>query len=252
MRGLAKLTGVELKLFLREPMAVIFAFAFPIFVLFILAGVFGNDPDPDDPEDIEIWRGVGPTDYYIPAYVGLVMASVGLITLPLRLTTYRELGVLRRFRAAGVPLAAVVGSQVVVFFAMSLAGGAVIAILGRFVYGAPWPELPLSTVGAFLLSGCAFAAIGVFLGAVLRTARAAQAAGLALFFVMMFVSGAGPPRGILSDEMRLVGEFLPLTHVILVLQDAWLGYGWDALAAGLVAAFTAGSAVLGFGFFRWE
>jgi ABC-2 type transport system permease protein len=39
-----------------------------------------------------------------------------------------------------------------------------------------------------------FASIGVFLGAVLPTARAVQGAGLALFFVMMMISGSGPPR----------------------------------------------------------
>jgi hypothetical protein len=69
---------------------------------------------------------------------------------------------------------------------------------------------------------------------------------------MMFISGAGPPRGILSDEMWLAGEFLPLTHVILVIQGPWLGIGWDTTASLLVAAFTVGATVLGLRFFRWE
>lgn len=80
MRGVRKLAWVEVKLFIREPLALIFAFAFPFFMLFILVGVFGNDIDTADPEGLRVWRGVGPSDYYVSTYVGLVMASAGLIT----------------------------------------------------------------------------------------------------------------------------------------------------------------------------
>jgi ABC-2 type transport system permease protein len=252
VRGLAKLAAVELKLFLRDPLAVIFAFAFPFFVLFILAGVFGNDPEPPDSEDAEVWRGVGPTDYYVPAYVGLVMASVSVITLPLRLATYRERGVLKRFRAAGVPLAAVVGSQVAVALAMSVFGGIAITVAGMAVYGTPFPEFPLRTLAAFALSAAAFAAFGVFLGSVLPTARAAQGAGLVLFFMMMFISGAGPPREVLTDPMRMLSNVLPLTHVVLVLQEPWLGFGWETTASLVLAGVFVVSSILAWRFFRWE
>jgi len=61
MRLLARLSWVEAKLFLREPLALIFTFAFPFFMLIVLAGVFGNDIDPTDAENLRVWRGVGPT-----------------------------------------------------------------------------------------------------------------------------------------------------------------------------------------------
>lgn len=252
MKPLRKLTLIELKLFVREPLAVIFAFAFPFFVLFVLAGVFGNEVDPADSEGMEVWRGVGPTDYYVPAYVGLVMASVGLISLPLRIAGYRERGVLKRFRAAGTPLLVLLGAHVAVFFVTSAIGGLAIALTGRVVYGSPLPTAVLQVAAAFVVSGCAFAAIGVLLGAVLPTARAAQGAGLALFFVMMFISGAGPPRGVLTGPMYAAGTALPLTHVVLLLQGPWLDLGWDWPAFLAVMAFFGGAAALGLRFFRWE
>jgi ABC-2 type transport system permease protein len=180
------------------------------------------------------------------------MASVGLISLPLRLAGYRERGVLKRFRAAGLPLLAIFGSQVIVFFGSSIAGGLAIALAGKLVYGTPFPELPARSVAAYVLSGMSFAAVGVFLGAILRTARAAQGAGLLLFFVMMFISGAGPPRGVLSDAMVTASNLLPLTHVILLLQDAWLGFGWDMSAAIVLTGFMLTCAALAERFFRWE
>src|SRR5690606_15361107 len=58
MSGLWRLTLIEFKLFLREPLSLIFAFGFPFFMLFVLAGVFGNDVDPTDEENMRVWRGV--------------------------------------------------------------------------------------------------------------------------------------------------------------------------------------------------
>ena len=52
MRLAAKMTWLELKLFLREPLTVLFALALPLTVLFVMGGVFGNEAnDPD------IYRG---------------------------------------------------------------------------------------------------------------------------------------------------------------------------------------------------
>ena len=252
MRLLAKLSWVEAKLFLREPLALIFTFAFPFFMLIVLAGVFGNDIELDDPESLRVWRGVGPTDYYAPAYVALVMASVGLIALPLRMASYRERGVLRRFRAAGFSLPAVIGSQVIVAAGLVLVGSVGIALTAWSLYGAMLPEEWPYTLAAYALGLACFCAIGVALGAVLPTARAAQGAGLILFFVMMTVGGAMPPRGVLTDPMRWLSDPLPFTHVVLTLQGPWLGQAWDWSSCLIVIAFTAMAGVVSLRYFRWD
>ncbi len=246
-----KLAWIETKLFLREPLAIVFAFAFPFFVLLVLGGVFGSDL-PDNEEDLRVWRGVAPTQYYLPAYIGLVMASIGLISLPLRLAAYREQGVLRRFRAAGMPLRAILASQALVAIAVAIVGAVGITIASAMIYStslpSDWPGLLFS----FATSALAFAAIGLLLGGILPTARAAQGAGLTLFFVMMFISGAGPPREVLTPEMRAVSEILPLTHVIIALQDPWLGYGWPWTELGIVAAILVACLAVTLWRFRWE
>jgi ABC-2 type transport system permease protein len=252
VRGVQKLAWVEVKLFVREPLALIFAFAFPFFMLFILVGVFGNDIDRSDPEEVRVWRGVGPSDYYVSTYVGLVMASAGVVTLPLRLAGYREAGVLRRYRAAGVSVAVVLGAQVLVCIGMAVTGAAGIALVSTLLYGTVLPENWALTLAAAGIGLVTFASIGVFLGAVLPTARAVQGAGLALFFVMMMISGSGPPRGVLTDSMRVVSDVMPLTHLNVLLQDAWLGFGWSEAQAIGTLAYGVGSALLALRFFRWE
>lgn len=246
-----KLAWIEAKLFLREPLAVIFAFAFPFFVLFVLGGVFGSDV-PDNEEDLRVWRGVAPTQYYLPAYVGLVMASIGLISLPLRLAAYREQGVLRRFRAAGMPLSAILASQALVAIGIATIGATGITVASIIAYGTNLPSDWPGVIFAFAICALSFASIGLLLGGILPTARAAQGAGLTLFFVMMFISGAGPPREVLSEGMRSFSNVLPLTHVIIALQDPWLGYGWPWAALGIVSAILVACLAVTLSRFRWE
>lgn len=255
MRLLVKLSWVEAKLFLREPLALIFTFAFPFLMLIVLAGVFGNDLDPGDPdyaEQIRVWRGVGPTDYYAPAYVVLVISSVGLIALPLRMASYRERGVLRRFHAAGLSLPALIGSQVAVASALVLIGSAGIALAANLLYGAMLPESWTQSLAAYAAGLACFCAIGVALGAILPTARTAQGAGLILFFVMMMIGGAGPPRAVLSLPMRWLSNPLPFTHAVLALQDPWIGRGWDWTAFAIVLAFAAAASAVAVRWFRWD
>ena len=252
MSAIARLTLVEAKLFVREPLALIFVFAFPLFVLFVLGGVFGNDVDLEDEENLRVWRGVGPADYYQPAYIGLVMASVGLITMPLRLTTYRERGVLRRFQAAGVAKLPILGSQLVVGLAMMTVGAVAIVIASNLTQGTELSGDWALTVAAYVLGATTFAVLGLMLGSVLPGSRAAQGAGLILFFVMMFIAGAGPPREVLAGGMKELSEVLPLTHVILLLQDAWLAAKWHTSASMVVAAFLVAAMGLTWRYFRWE
>ena len=97
MSMLGKMTWLELKLFLREPLTVLFAFVLPLVVLFVMGGVFGNAADPG------LYRGVGAMNYYVPAYLALVASAVALISLPTHIAGNRELGVLKRYRASSMP-----------------------------------------------------------------------------------------------------------------------------------------------------
>jgi ABC-2 type transport system permease protein len=256
MRSTLKFTWVEAKLFLREPLTVTFAFAFPLFVLFILANVFGNEPEiPGETmpaDEADPWRGVGPTDFYVPAYVALVVASIGVVSIPVQFATYRERGIFRRYRASSISPWTLFGAHLVVMLAMASIGAVTIGIAASIVYGTGPPDAPMLTLAAFMLTVLAFAGLGLLLGALLPTARAAQAAGIIIFFVMMFISGAGPPRDVIGEPVRSLGETVPLTHAVLLLQDAWLGYGWNPAASLIVGAIAVVSTVLGIRFFRWS
>jgi ABC-2 type transport system permease protein len=240
MRFLAKSTLLELKLLARDPVTVVFTLALPVIVLYVLGQVFGNNARPN------FYRGVGPMNYYVPAYIGLAVASMGLIGLPVHLAGYRERGILKRFRASDIPVWSVVGGQVVVTVVAGAVGSLILWAAAIFSYHVAAPKDPVLVLIAFLLAALCFGAIGVLLGTVLPGARAAQGAGIILWFVMEMVGGAGPPPEVLGQTLRTIGDLTPLSHVIVLLQDPWLGFGWNTTETLIVLAFMAGSAGLTF------
>ncbi len=251
MRTFLKLSWVEIKLFIREPITMVFTLALPVIFLFVMGGVFGNTPDTDDSGMI-VFRGVGALDYYIPAYFGLVMMAIGTVALPVHLTGYRERGVLRRLRASSISIWSLLGAQLVVSFIIAVVGSLLVLVLGLLVYSPHLPQSPGLLIPAFLLGLLCFNAIGFFLGAVLPSTRAAQGLGLILFFVMMILGGAGPPPEVLTGAMDIVGKITPLRHVIIMLQDPALGFGWNINASLITAGFMVVATALAARFFRWE
>jgi ABC-2 type transport system permease protein len=245
MRPLARSTWIEVKLFLREPLTVIFTLALPLLFLFVLGGVFGNTPDP------EYYRGVGPLDFYVPGYLALVWAAVGLLAIPVHLARYREDGVLRRLRASSAPPWTVLGSQIAVAFLISLVGGLLVVASAAAVYHIHVPSAVGGVLGAWLLCGVLFSSLGLLLSSV-PSSRGAMGAGLGLFFVMMMLSGTGPPPEVLTSVMRWVSDALPLTYVVRVVQDPWLGDGWSVSDVLVVLAFSAGALLAARALFRWE
>ncbi|MDM8001115.1 MAG: ABC transporter permease [Dehalococcoidia bacterium] len=245
MRTLLKMTWIELKLFVREPVTMVFTFALPLIFLFVLGGVFQNIPS-------EEFRDAKPMDYYTPAYIGLVIASIGVVGLPVHFAKYRERGVLRRFRASPMHLWSIFGAQVLVSLIIATLGGLLLVAVSMVAFDVKSPVSPGLVTAAFLPSVVAFAAIGILLGALLPTTRAAQGLGLILFIVMLMLSGAGPPPELMSEAMEKTGQAMPLFYVIRLIQDPWLGYGWDWDAFLILIGVTVVAALASLWLFRWE
>lgn len=248
VRALAKLTWIELKLFLREPTTLVFTFAFPVVLLFILGEIFGGESGAMRRHVIE---GETAMDYYVPAFMAVVALSVGVIMLPARLTAYRAGGVLRRFRASLVPVWAVLGSQVLAALALGAVGALLVWLFGLAFYPIQRPDAPGVVAGGFVLTALAFAFIGTLLGGLLPSARAAQGAGLMLFFVMLFLSGASVPSEVMSDTMARLGDLLPLTYAVELLQKGWNGGTFDGAAALVLACVLVAAAWVSLRAYRW-
>lgn len=219
MTTFRKLTWVELKLFSREPVSILFTLAFPLVMLVVLAGVFGSEAEA------ESFFGLPPTDYYGAAYPAVVIAAIGLVAVPVHLAGYRERGVLRRFQTSSVPMAAVIGSQLAVGLVAAVAGSIVLVAAAVVFYGSALPESVAGAVGSMLVATAAFLGLGLLLGSLARNARSAQALGMLLFFPLVMLSGAGPPHDVMGNAMATVAGVSPLTWVVDASLEPWLFSG---------------------------
>lgn len=245
MRALRKMTWVEVKLFLREPTALFFTLAFPIMILLLFASIFGNQPVPGMP-------GVRSVDLQAPGYTTLIIGTVALIGIPTTLAEYRKRGILRRLRATPLHPSSILLSQVVTNLLVTMLGILLLLATARLVYGMSLPEAPLAVVLAFIISSFCFFAVGFVLAGLLPSVRVASAVGQAIYFPMLFLSGAILPREMFPDTLRRVSDFLPLTYVVELIQDLWLEGSWNLTALAVLAGLFAVSVVVSARTFRWE
>lgn len=234
----ARLVATELRVLRREPAVLAGLIGFPAATVLVIAGVFGSVPDPD-------FGGVIPSEHYVVGYVGVALAALGLITLPGHVAGHRELGVLRRFRAAGIDATTYVLSLLVLGVVMGVGAGALVLGVGGGVYGIPAPDDPLRVALWFAVGLWCTISVGVALGALLPSSRAASAIGNLLFVPVFLLGGGGPPNQVMSGPMRAIAEALPLTHVVGGIRLAWLGATddphvlWWPILVGVVASVVA-------------
>jgi len=220
IRMLGRLIRSEIRLVLREPVVLTFVFAFPVLTVLVLGGVF----EPDDPA----FEGIDPAHYFVASYVGVVIAAIGLIMLPVHIAGYRERGVTRRFHASAFPRWALPVVHIVTGVLMTVVGVVALLIAAWATYGIPGVDDPATTTIGVGLGTLAFVSAGVALGTLIKTARGAQGIGMMLFFPSFLLGGGGPPPDAMGATMRTVSSWVPLTHVIRSIQEPWLSIGAPA------------------------
>ena len=225
----------ELRLLARDPFTVVFVVVFPIVTMLILGASFGSEPAHGFP--------VNPSHWYVASYFTVVIGAIGLIMLPVHIASYRERGVLRRFAAAGFPRWSFATAQVAVgSVAVAIGGGLLIAVATP-VYGVPTPDQPLRVLAGVVAAAAAFVSIGVLLGTLLPSARAAQSIGLLVFFPSFLLGVGGPPPSAMPDWLRAVADRLPLAVANRAIREPWLGLG-EATGALAVTVAIAAAATL--------
>lgn len=247
MRSVWKLTLVEAKLYLREPIAAFFTLAFPLMMLFLFGSIYGNEPTP-------YFDGRGSVDVSVPAYMAMIIATVGLLSIAINMSMYRERGILRRYRATPLRPQTILTATVLVNFAMTLLGTILLVIAAKVVYNLRFEGNLLAVLVSFVLASLSFFSVGFVIAGLAPTARVAQVAGMVIFYPMLFLSGATIPLQEMPEAIRSFSRFLPLTHVVTLLQGLWFGEPWGdhLLEVAVLAGVLVAGVVVAARTFRWE
>ena len=247
MKSLLKMTWMETKLFLREPIGAFFTLVFPLMMLFLFGSIYGNEPS-------SLFNGRGTIDISVPAYTAMIIATTGLLSLTITMAAYRQNGVLRRLRTTPISPLLVLAAQVIVLFLMTSLGMALLIVAGKLVYNLHFEGNVLSVLAGFTLCTMSFFGLGFILAGLMPSARTAQVVGMVLLYPMLFLSGAGFPRELLPEAIKRVSAFLPLTYVVNLLRGLWIGESWSQhlLDVGVLTAILIVGIVISTKTFRWE
>lgn len=247
MKSFFRMTWMETKLFLREPVGTFFTLVFPLMLLFLFGSIFGNEPNPT-------FGGRGTIDISMPIYTAMIIGTTGLMSTTITLATYRENGVLRRLQTTPISPLTVLVAQVTVVFLMTTIGMLLLIGAGKLIYHVQFEGNVLSLLGGFVLCCLSFFGIGFIIAGTMPNARTAQVVGLVLLYPMIYLSGASFPRELLPETIRKISTFLPLTYVVNLLRGLWIGEPWSihlpdvAVLTGMLVI----GVIISVKMFRWE
>ncbi|MFI6479309.1 ABC transporter permease [Nonomuraea sp. NPDC050663] len=225
MKGLGNVIAIELKLALRDPMAAFFALAFPAVILWMKMRNGGTLPS-----------GLPMIEAVVPMLSVFVIGLASLVVLPATMAQYRERRVLKRLRATPASSTMIFGAQWAAHMLLAVVGTVVLAAIGVFAYGLQGPVDVPGMVFAWVLGALSLGAIGLLIGALVPSGRAATVIGLAVFFPMVFVSGAMSARETLPESMRSLGDWTPMAPAVQAVRAGWEGHAASPITLAVMAA----------------
>jgi ABC-2 type transport system permease protein len=248
MRGLWKLTWIEIKIFLREPLGAFGTIGFPVLVFIVLGRVAGRRLAPP-PLAASSFILVS-----LPVLASVLIAVSAVLSLVTIISIYREGGILKRLRATPLRPQTILTAHVIVKLILTAATLALMVLAGKRYYPVDVHAPLFSFTLALLISTWSILSIGFLIASIVPTARFAQPIGAIILYPMIAVSGLFVRVDSLPPVLHAVARVLPLTYAVPLLQGIWNGDAWSthvgdvAALAVLFAVCTALSARV----FRWE
>jgi ABC-2 type transport system permease protein len=246
MRGLWKLTWLEIKIFVREPLGV-FGTLLPIVIFVVFGRLFGGRMR----ESSDVPR---PFTGDLPIFASILLAISAVLSLITIIAIYREGGILRRLRATPLRSQTILTAHVMVKLTLTAFTLAAMILAGRRYYpvGA---NVPLASFAvALIFSTACIMSLGFLIASIVPTARFAQPVATLIFYPMLAVSGLFVQMQSLPPALQAIARSLPLTYAVSLLRGIWRGDGWSAhlsdvaMLTLMCLIFSAASSRV----FRWE
>jgi ABC-2 type transport system permease protein len=248
LRGLWKLTWLEIKIFMREPMGAFGAILIPVLVFLVVGRIVGGRLEPPTLA-ANSFIHVG-----LPVLASLLIAINAVISLVTIISIYREGGILKRLRATPLRPQTILAAQVIVKLILTAATLALMVLAGKRYYPVGVQAPLFSFTIALLISTWSILSIGFLIASIVPTARFAQLIGGFIMYPMVGFSGLFVPVEALPPVLHAVARVLPLTYAVALLQGIWNGDTWSAHVGdvGALAIVFVVCTALSAKVFRWE
>jgi ABC-2 type transport system permease protein len=248
LRGLWKLTWIETKVFLREPLGALGTIGIPVLVFVVVGRLVGGRLTPALLAS-NTFIGVG-----LPVLASVLIVISAVLSLVTIISIYREGGILKRLRATPLRPQTILTAHVIVKLLLTAATLGLMVLAGKRYYPIGLHAPLFQFTIALLISTWSILSIGFLIASIIPTARFAQPIGGAILYPMIGVSGIFVPVAAMPPPLQAVARVLPLTYAVSLLEGIWKGDAWSAHMGDLAAlalvfvVCTALSAKV----FRWE
>lgn len=262
LRAVGVRTRVELLQFYREPLQVIFGFAFPIVLFAIFATIF------DQAWTLQDGTVVTAATYYLAGMIAAAVMTSGFQSTAEIIATERDDRTLRRLVVSPMPRSAYLIAKVVLVVLNTTLQTALLLVVARFAFDVPMPHQIFTFAWVLLLGTAATTAAGVAFASALPSGRAAIAASAPITVVLSFFSGSYIPMSELPTWLQNLGYVFPQAWIARGLRLSLLPeefgeqieiapFGLDDLSIPVLAALVLGSwlivmLVLARTTFRWS
>lgn len=248
LRGLWKLTWLEIKIFVREPLGVIGTVVIPV-LLFLFLGRILGPRIRRAPESVPPFVAGD-----LPIFVALMIAMSAVLSLVAIIAIYREGGILKRLRATPLRAHTILSAHVLVKLLFTAATVTLMILAGRSYYPVGSAAPLLSFLLAVVFTTLCVLSLGFVIASVVPTSRFAQPLGTLILYPMLGLSGLFVPLDAMPDTLQAVARALPLTYAVNLLRGIWRGDSWlmHTTDIAVLAALFAICIALSARVFRWE
>lgn len=247
LRGFWKLTWVELKVFVREPMGLFATVGVPLIIFLMLGRSIG-------PRMNEAERLATIVQTTLPIFACMMMAFSAATSLISIISIYREGGILKRLRATPLSPQTILAAHVFLKLALTAFTLGLLWLAGRRFYPVPLEVDLISFTAALLLATTSILSIGFVIASAVPTARFAQPVAGIILYPLLAISGLFAPLEAFPPFWQHAALLSPVTHAVTLLQGVWTGEPWSQhlVAVGALLLNLAVCTGISSRIFRWE
>jgi ABC-2 type transport system permease protein len=241
LKTILTLAAMRIRITLRNKAFLFFSLIMPMVFFFLYGSVFAKG-------------NVQAVTFLMGPVLSLTVMGT-FWGLSMQLVTWREQGILRRFRLAPLAPATMIASSVIANYALILPTVFLQLFLARYIYHVTafgnW-----ITLFVFVILGItSFGALGLIVASVTNTMQETQIINQLLWFSFLFLSGATVPLSVLPVVVQRIGLFLPATYLVSGIQRGMVyNQGVWSLTVEIISLVAWGALAFFISsmLFRWE
>jgi ABC-2 type transport system permease protein len=237
----------EQLLFWRNREAAFFTFFLPILFFLIFGSIYGNS--------LITKEHIRAAPFLQAGMIGYGVASTAFAGLAITMVIRRESGVLKRIRATPLPPATYLLAVLVSTFIVFLIEATLIIVIGRLLFHIGLPERLGSLLVILVLGAGCFAAMGLGLTGLVRSAEGSSAVVNFVYLPMAIISGTFFTPKEFPSFLRAIADVLPLTYYTKLTRDVMVRnhHVWSETGSiGVVLLWAAIGLVGAVRGFRWQ